>query len=154
MPGRAGASYPVLPAGPGRDGRDGPRGPVAGAALLPRRRILPGQHPSLRPVVHLARRHGAGTRAVRRLPPGPRVSVSYTHLDVYKRQVLVAAADVGGNDFENNPVLAFPVAQGQLGIFYFSYFHHTGFDVSYSVVLTHRFRAVSYTHLDVYKRQP
>ena len=61
-------------------------------------------------------------------------AVSYTHLDVYKRQTLGCAEKITGIDAK--------VAGGKAHI---SIPKDTGAQVTYS--------AVSYTHLDVYKRQ-
>ena len=59
------------------------------------------------------------------------ISVSYTHLDVYKRQLRCLAEDV---------------------ISIFDYLTHPLFQI---IRLFENFqRPVSYTHLDVYKRQP
>ena len=71
-------------------------------------------------------------------------SVSYTHLDVYKRQVQV----VDGYVLGKNPGIAVVIA-----------YTADGYSVSFPVTvigkpeLSASVTAVSYTHLDVYKRQ-
>ena len=58
-------------------------------------------------------------------------AVSYTHLDVYKRQGLFCKSNPTGNKAERiNPVPSHPIENARTV-----------------------FRPVSYTHLDVYKRQ-
>ena len=57
-------------------------------------------------------------------------AVSYTHLDVYKRQVLCGANTLHNNHPEIDALNVFPVPDGDTGT-----------------------NTVSYTHLDVYKRQ-
>ena len=71
--------------------------------------------------------------------PGLLKPVSYTHLDVYKRQVFFHAIRYKPYDYEDKEINYFtsvllPVVDEPLDLFY--------------SVLT-----VSYTHLDVYKRQ-
>jgi hypothetical protein len=51
--------------------------------------------------------------------------------------VLIAATDIGRYNFKNDTVFAFPIAQGQLGIFNFLNSHFTGLDVRYSMILAH-----------------
>ena len=67
------------------------------------------------------------------------VTVSYTHLDVYKRQVLVSASDSSSN-IATKEVLVEVVDDKA------PEFTVVGVDKGYVV-------PVSYTHLDVYKRQ-
>ena len=68
-------------------------------------------------------------------------SVSYTHLDVYKRQeydlAYQSAMAVVDQIPENGKVLILGGAEGYSG----------------SILRGNGFKAVSYTHLDVYKRQ-
>ena len=64
-------------------------------------------------------------------------SVSYTHLDVYKRQNLMSFQ---GDPWVLGPICAAIVAGG------------VGFPVFHELKSRWR-RPVSYTHLDVYKRQ-
>ena len=68
------------------------------------------------------------------------MAVSYTHLDVYKRQ-----------DFSQFPqffqliIHLLVTDDGQ---------YHMVFKMNFLVFFKYGFAAVSYTHLDVYKRQP
>ena len=82
------------------------------------------------------------------------VTVSYTHLDVYKRQVISCPCALG----LATPV-AIMVATGrcaQMGILIKSAEALELLHAADTVVLdkTGTITAVSYTHLDVYKRQP
>ena len=65
------------------------------------------------------------------------MAVSYTHLDVYKRQIGFQATD-GGSGSSAGLVLTQVVDHGGLNL---------------SVNSDRTITAVSYTHLDVYKRQ-
>ena len=72
-------------------------------------------------------------------------TVSYTHLDVYKRQVL----DFQGKPIENkkfNP--SETINEENL-----PYLTHGAFDRFSEFRVGNSFTPVSYTHLDVYKRQ-
>jgi hypothetical protein len=51
--------------------------------------------------------------------------------------VLVAATNIGRNNFKDNAVLAFPVADCELGIIDGLNFNLTGFDIGDAVILTH-----------------
>ena len=66
--------------------------------------------------------------------------VSYTHLDVYKRQMM------SGDDRQNSPSISRQNRPSAtlMEAFPTQWLH---------LFLTHRTRPVSYTHLDVYKRQ-
>ena len=66
-------------------------------------------------------------------------SVSYTHLDVYKRQ------EQGIADYENDP-LDYLQQWAKLG--YLRRYYDIGDEPVFDLT------PVSYTHLDVYKRQP
>ena len=73
------------------------------------------------------------------------MSVSYTHLDVYKRQVLISPSG------ERTRQVAF--RQGYRYNFVFT-FERTEVMVEYRLLLENNdSQPVSYTHLDVYKRQ-
>jgi hypothetical protein len=54
--------------------------------------------------------------------------------------MLVTAANIGGYDFEDDPVVAFAVTKGQFGIVDLSYFYFSGFYIGYAVVFTHFFK--------------
>ena len=72
-------------------------------------------------------------------------TVSYTHLDVYKRQVLGRQVHVRGKQGFNEPFTDLTVGIGQT------------IDLAITVIALNgqitALVAVSYTHLDVYKRQ-
>jgi hypothetical protein len=53
--------------------------------------------------------------------------------------VLVTATDIGGDHFENNPMVTFTVAKGQLWKINRLYFYHAGSDVRYAFVSGHGF---------------
>ena len=71
-------------------------------------------------------------------------SVSYTHLDVYKRQVIgdVKRGDIGSTSAA--------YATGHLGRVQIGSKSYSTFDEDFATVNPY---PVSYTHLDVYKRQ-
>ena len=71
------------------------------------------------------------------------VTVSYTHLDVYKRQVQHDASARRG--YRQRPALALALKRDAAGGL--NCFQH---DIAHLCNL----QSVSYTHLDVYKRQP
>ena len=70
-------------------------------------------------------------------------TVSYTHLDVYKRQVMVR--QFSGNVLDGHIIKAAAVQHFSRGLSPGKIGHAAHFRI---------FVAVSYTHLDVYKRQP
>jgi hypothetical protein len=54
--------------------------------------------------------------------------------------VLVTAANIGRDHFENNPVVTLTVAEGQLRKINVLDFYHAGSDVRYAFVAGHDFR--------------
>ena len=64
-------------------------------------------------------------------------AVSYTHLDVYKRQIGACAGSTGGGMKVSRVMIAFKEIKKEMA----------------SVIHPRSVKAVSYTHLDVYKRQ-
>ena len=51
--------------------------------------------------------------------------------------MLVATTDISRNNFKDNAVLAFPVADCEFGIIDWLNFNLTGFDISDALILTH-----------------
>ena len=81
-------------------------------------------------------------------PPFRAVSVSYTHLDVYKRQGLGSA--VANVVIKNNPV---PMEMVGVEDRFVQVGAESFLREEYGLTAAHIVEAVSYTHLDVYKRQ-
>jgi hypothetical protein len=51
--------------------------------------------------------------------------------------MLIAATNIGGNNFKNNAMFTFTRAQGKLGIFNFLDGYFAGFNIGYTVILAH-----------------
>jgi len=51
--------------------------------------------------------------------------------------VLVAATNIGTNNFKDNAMFAFSVADCEFGIIDWLYFNLTGFNIGDAVILTH-----------------
>jgi ABC-type uncharacterized transport system YnjBCD ATPase subunit len=54
--------------------------------------------------------------------------------------VLVTAADVRGNNFQDHAVFTLPIADRQFGVFDFLNFYFAGLNVGYSMILAHKVR--------------
>ena len=78
------------------------------------------------------------------------MSVSYTHLDVYKRQVYNSIREFGYK-LKTTPI----VFVGGGAVVMKNFGNHDAKNISYNLDVKANARgyAVSYTHLDVYKRQ-
>ena len=72
------------------------------------------------------------------------MTVSYTHLDVYKRQVFLLACASNSPDASYNQAIAFSF---MVALTFAELF------LNCTDILTTSVLPVSYTHLDVYKRQ-
>ena len=82
------------------------------------------------------------------------MTVSYTHLDVYKRQVLGEAQSLYPKWIEIKSLTIHPNHWGQgLGTLLLAALKQVTVELDYQGILLQSPDAVSYTHLDVYKRQ-
>ena len=75
------------------------------------------------------------------------MTVSYTHLDVYKRQNLLRSQEEKEAQYIATALEIY--VTGSLNVFN----HQSNVDINNRIVC-YDIKAVSYTHLDVYKRQP
>ena len=116
-------------------------------AILAQLLVLPAVTFGLTLVLPVTASMALGMILVACCPPGniSQVPVSYTHLDVYKRQVqaqLDAIAERLGDRFDTRVHIKLGAKKGQVTI-----------DFATIADLKRILDAVSYTHLDVYKRQ-